>query len=692
METDGSTEAEAEGEAVKTMIEKLLVANRGEIAVRIFRTCRRLGIPTVAVYSEADRHAPHVRSADEARLIGPAEAQHSYLDGSRIVGAAKAAGATAIHPGYGFLSENADFAELCSAAGIAFVGPHAKAIRDMGSKIRARRLCQEVGVPVIPGYDSDEQDSKRLVKAATKIGFPIMIKASAGGGGRGIRIVSEVAEFQAALEIAQREALSTFKSDEMIVEKHIARARHIEVQVVGDKHGNVIHLFDRDCSIQRRHQKIIEEAPAPRISQEQRDELYGCALKLARAIGYDSAGTMEFLLDCDSGEIYFLEMNTRLQVEHPVTEAVTGLDLVELQLVVAAGEPLPISQSEVTMRGCAIEARVNAEEPAKDFQPATGPVRHYREPQTEGIRVDSGITEQSIVTPHYDSLLAKVVASGSTRESARRRLASALSQMVVAGVENNLDYLRDIVTHSAFQEADLSTGFLPTHLTGWKPALSSDKNEAKAAAVAFVLGLETSRNQRGEGSPWHRSGPWRLLGSAGHEGWTDLVLKGSDSELHSVRLTGHNGEYKLKDGGNIETLRAWSEGGMLCVELDGALKKYTPHVADRTIWLTGPGHRQTFHVIPREELTQQAREADLSKASDLIAPWPGLITEVPVKPGDEVQRGDELVVMEAMKMFHHLRAEEAGTVEAVHCKPQQSVMTSDLLIEFVKEPQEPAEA
>ena len=691
METEGWTEAKTEGEAVKTMIEKLLVANRGEIAVRIFRTCRRLGIPTVAVYSEADRHTPHVRSADEARLIGPAEAQRSYLDGSKIVAAAKAAGATAIHPGYGFLSENADFADLCSDAGVIFVGPHAKAIRDMGSKIQARRLCQEVGVPVIPGYDSDEQDSKRLVKAATKIGFPIMIKASAGGGGRGIRIVSELAEFQATLEIAQREALSTFKSDQMIVEKHIARARHIEVQVVGDKHGNVIHLFDRDCSIQRRHQKIIEEAPAPHISQEQRDELYGSALKLAQAIGYDSAGTMEFLLDCDSGEIYFLEMNTRLQVEHPVTEAVTGLDLVELQLVVAAGEALPISQSEVTMRGCAIEARVNAEEPAKDFQPATGPVRDYREPQdthTDGVRVDSGIAEQSVVTPHYDSLLAKVIAYGGTRESARRRLSSALSQMVVAGVETNLDYLGDIVTHSAFQVADLSTGFLPTHLTGWKPALSSDKSEVAAAAVAFVLGLETSRNQRGGGSPWHRSGPWRLLDSAGHAGWTDLVLKSADNELHSVRLTGQDGDYRLDDGENIEGLRAWSEGDVLCLEIDGALKKYTPHVADRTIWLTGPGHRHTFHVVPREELTQQAREADLSKASDLIAPWPGLITEVPVKPGDHVQRGDELIVMEAMKMFHHLRAEEAGTIAAVHCRPQQSVMTSDLLIEFEKEPEE----
>jgi len=415
------------------VFESVLIANRGEIAVRIIRTCRRLGIRAIAVHSEADRDALHVRLADAAYAIGPAESARSYLDAGAIVAAARRAGAAAIHPGYGFLAESEALIAACEDAGIAFVGPHREAIRAMGSKIAAKAIAVQAGVPVVPGYHRDDQRDATLIAAAERIGFPLLIKASAGGGGRGMRSVAGAEEFPAALAQARAEALAGFGDDRVLLEKLVAAPRHLEVQLAGDRHGNLVHLFERECSIQRNHQKIVEEAPAAFLSAAQRAALYRHALALGRAIGYDSLGTVEFLLDHDSGELYFLEMNTRLQVEHPVTEYVTGLDLVEWQLRSAAGEPLPRAQEQIACTGWAMEARLNAEDPAQGYRPATGRIERYREPAGAGVRIDSGVGEGASIGPHYDSLLAKVIAGGDDREQARRRLLAALEDFVLLG-------------------------------------------------------------------------------------------------------------------------------------------------------------------------------------------------------------------------------------------------------------------
>ncbi|MCA9513179.1 MAG: ATP-grasp domain-containing protein, partial [Myxococcales bacterium] len=452
------------------MFRSVLIANRGEIAVRVARACRRLGIESVAVFSDADRDALHVEVADRAVHIGPARATESYLVGERLLDAAKRAGADAVHPGYGFLSENADFADACAASGLVFVGPHAEAIRQMGSKALARRIAREHGVACVPGYDGDDASPERLRAAAREVGFPVMIKASAGGGGRGIRIVESEADFDKALEAAKREAAGAFGDDRLIVERYVRAPRHLEVQVVGDRHGHVVHLHDRECSVQRRHQKLVEEAPAPRLGDAQRQHLHESALRLARAIGYDNAGTVEFVFDDEAGEAYFLEMNTRLQVEHPVTEMVTGLDLVELQLRSAAGEPLPIAQRDVAVEGAAIEVRVNAEDPEKKFLPRTGRIDHIAFPPAvdaagapSGVRVETGVRSGSEISPYYDSLIAKVVAHGASRDEAVARLVRALDETVCFGPANNLGFLRQVVDSAPFRAAALTTHFLEQH-------------------------------------------------------------------------------------------------------------------------------------------------------------------------------------------------------------------------------------
>ena len=490
---------------------KLLVANRGEIAVRIFRTCRALGIRTVAVYSEADRGARHVREADEAVAIGPAEALRSYLSTDALLGAARETGAEAIHPGYGFLSQNGDFADAVAAAGIAFVGPPGAVHRLMGDKQAARRRMAAAGVPVLPGYDGDDQRDATLAAEAGRVGFPVLLKPARGGGGKGMRVVRAAGELATALAASRREALAAFGSDFMLLERFVERSRHVEVQVMADARGAVIHLGERECSIQRRHQKVVEETPSPALDAESRRELCAAGVQAARAVGYQSAGTVEFLMAPD-GRFYFLEMNTRLQVEHPVTEAVTGLDIVRLQIEVAAGQPLALRQEEVRSSGHAIECRVYAEDPSRDDLPSPGRVLELVEPAGPGIRVDSGLARGDAVTVHYDPLLAKLVAWGASRGEAIRVMRGALAQAVVLGVATNLARLRAIVAHPAFAAGELDTGFIEAHA----PELRTPDAPPPlaVAALALALALRLGRGRRTPPDPWQSLGPWRLGGSA----------------------------------------------------------------------------------------------------------------------------------------------------------------------------------
>ena len=485
------------------MFESVLIANRGEIACRIIRTCRRLGIRTIAVYSAADAGALHVAMADESHPIGPAEAANSYLRPELIIAAALAHRASAIHPGYGFLSERVELAELCVANGIVWVGPSPRCIAAMGSKIEAKRLAASYGVPSVPGYHGEDQSPERLRAEADAVGYPVLIKASAGGGGRGMRRVDAAERFGEELATAKAEAMAAFGDDRVLLERLIARPRHLEVQLAGDKHGHVIHLFERDCSIQRNYQKLVEETPAPHLPDDVRQKLLDAAVRLGSAIGYDSLGTAEFILEAEESEPYFLEMNTRLQVEHPVTEAVTGIDLVELQLRIAAGEPLPIGQDEVVARGAAIELRINAEDPAAGFRPQLGTIARYAAPEGPGLRVDSGVREGSAVTPYYDSLLLKLIAHAPTREAAVARLDAGLRQLVVLGVGTTQGFLRDVVRHPAFSGV-LTTRFIAAAFgDGWSPAPPSDGllgAVAIAAARHAAAGIETAA-----------PGPWGTL-------------------------------------------------------------------------------------------------------------------------------------------------------------------------------------
>jgi len=493
------------------LFRKLLIANRGEIAVRVARTCRVLGIPSVAVYSEADRGALHTRETDEAIPIGPAEAARSYLSIDAILDAARRAGADAVHPGYGFLSQNGDFADALAGAGLVFIGPPGSVHRAMGDKKGARRLMAAAGVPVVPGYDGDDQQDERLRTEAARIGWPVMIKPSRGGGGKGMRVVTRAEDFPSALAASRREARAGFGDDVMVLERFVERSRHVEVQVLGDSHGSVLHLLERECSIQRRHQKVVEETPSPALSPEMRSALCAAGVAAAHAASYVNAGTVEFLLD-PQGRFYFLEMNTRLQVEHPVTEAVTGLDLVRLQLQVAAGQPLAFGQDRVRGQGHALECRLYAEDPENDDLPSPGRILHLAEPAGPGIRFDSGIAAGSEVTVHYDPLLAKVVTWGRDREESIQRMASALERTAVLGVVTNLGRLRAILAHAAFREGALDTGFIEEHLDEVSPH-DCPPLEAIAAALT-ALRLERRPSVGGVAArvpePWENLGPWRI--------------------------------------------------------------------------------------------------------------------------------------------------------------------------------------
>ena len=661
------------------MFRTILIANRGEIACRVMRTAQRLGIRTVAVYSDADRDALHVRLADEARRIGPPAARESYLNGEAIIRAARESGAEAIHPGYGFLSENQAFARACATAGIVFIGPSPDAIAAMGDKSAAKRLMEGAGVPLVPGYHGEGQDPKMLAWEAGRIGFPVLIKASAGGGGKGMRIVRRDAEFADALASCQREAKSSFGDERVLVERYLERPRHIEVQVFGDSQGNVVHLFERDCSVQRRHQKVLEEAPAPGMTDSRRREMGEAAVAAAKAIHYSGAGTVEFIAEQD-GRFYFMEMNTRLQVEHPVTEMITGLDLVEWQLRVAAGEPLPRKQQELAIRGHAIEARIYAEDPGRGFLPSTGRLAHLSFPlQSPAVRVDTGVETGAVITPHYDPMLAKLIAWGEDRGAALARLRAALAQCEVAGVTTNVEFLGRVVASRAFAAGELDTGLIERNRDALFPVEIPASDEALATAALAELLLERDgarQRARASGdphSPWHEVDGWRLNQESHH----DFAFSSGESTYPvTVRFLAEG--QRVAIGGREYALDGeYLADGELLIRLDGRSFKARA-LRDGTDWhvFTDGGYQR---LALRGEL--EGLDVDAGGGS-LAAPMPGKIVAVMVKPGDKVEKGAPLVILEAMKMEHTIAAPAHGVVKEVHYAAGEQVLEGAELIAF----------
>jgi 3-methylcrotonyl-CoA carboxylase alpha subunit len=662
------------------MFNRILIANRGEITCRIARTARRLGIRTVAVYSEADAGARHVAEADEAHLLGAAPARDSYLRAERIIEIATTSRSEAIHPGYGFLSENAEFAAACEEAGIAFIGPSADAIRAMGSKSAAKRLMERAGIPVVPGYQDEDQDQATLQQAADNIGYPLLIKASAGGGGKGMRIVHRPQEFAAALASAKREALSAFGDDRVLMERYLTRARHIEIQVFADSQGNVLHLFERDCSVQRRHQKIIEEAPAPGMTRERRRAMGEAAVAAARAIGYTNAGTVEFIADQD-GKFYFMEMNTRLQVEHAVTEMITGLDLVEWQIRVAAGEPLPLRQDDLSLSGHAIEARIYAEDPQKNFLPSTGRISHLRLPDPSAqVRVDTGVREGDEISIYYDPLIAKLIVWDEDRRAALRRLRNALVDFQVVGVMTNLQLLSSLAAHPAFANAEPDTDLVARHrdelLPEAKPA--SDAILAVATLAELMrIDSEAARIAARSGdpySPWHRRDGWRLNEDNHHT----LLFRDEGGE---TKIVAHyrKGHYLLQlPGGPMLASGEQDSMGDILANLGGArVRASVVRQGDElTVMLGTACHRLTLYDPLLEAMEQDG------PGGRLDAPMPGTIIEVLVKEGDTVERGAPLLILEAMKMEHTIAAPVPGTVKSIHFQRGEQVMEGMELIDF----------
>ncbi|MBK0398036.1 acetyl/propionyl/methylcrotonyl-CoA carboxylase subunit alpha [Limibaculum sp. M0105] len=645
------------------MFRKILIANRGEIAVRIARTARAMGIATVAVHSDADADAQHVLACDEAVRIGPAPVAESYLKAERILAAARDTGAEAIHPGYGFLSENPGFAEAVEAAGLVFIGPPASAIRAMGLKDASKRLMEDAGVPVTPGYHGDDQDPAFLAEQAARIGFPVLIKAAAGGGGKGMRRVDDPAQFAEALARAKSEAASSFGNETVLIEKYILNPRHIEVQVFADAHGNIVHLYERDCSAQRRHQKVIEEAPAPGMTPEVRAAMTRAATRAAEAVGYRGAGTVEFIVD-GSGALrpdgfWFMEMNTRLQVEHPVTEAVTGLDLVEWQLRVAAGEPLPLAQDQIPLNGHAVEARIYAEDPARDFMPQTGRLSMLRFPG--GARVDTGVAEGDTVTPHYDPMIAKVITAAPDRAGAFGQLADALAATEARGCVTNIAFLGALAT-----DEDMLAGRIDTGLIARRIDPLTARPEAGALdlgiAAAAITGMMAPRQMTG----WRAWGPGRSF----------VIMTAGDERL-TVALTPEDGGLRAETPLGAVGFRLSPLGGTLWQVTSGeGTRRVHVHLADEVVTLASAGRRLTF---ARDNPLVSGSE-DPGGGDHIAAPLPGLVKSVAVAPGDTVTAGQAVAVMEAMKMEHTLLAPRDGTVAEVAAKAGEQVAEGALLI------------
>jgi 3-methylcrotonyl-CoA carboxylase alpha subunit len=662
------------------VFDAVLIANRGEIACRIIRTLKRLGIGAITVYSDADRDARHVALADRAIRLGPAPASESYLRVDAILRAAARTGAQAIHPGYGFLAENAGFARACREAGLTFIGPSPEAIEIMGTKDRAKAAAAAAAVPLLPGHQGEPQDGASLLAVARELGFPVLLKAVAGGGGKGMRVVRRPDDFAAALEGARREAAAAFGDERMLLERYLMAPRHIEVQVFGDQHGQVVHLFERDCSVQRRHQKVIEEAPAPGLSGDQRRGLGATAVRLAQAIGYTNAGTVECLLDRD-GTFYFMEMNTRLQVEHPVTEMITGLDLVEWQLRVAAGEPLPLAQEDLTCSGHAIEARLYAEDPERGFLPSTGTLAHLRLPEpTEAIRIETGVAAGERISPFYDPMLAKVVAWGPDRASALRRLRAALGATEIVGAASNLEFLARVMSHQAFAAGPVATAFVEENAADLLAPVPPADDRILATACLWLLcrrRQEAATTTVASGdpfSPWHRVDGWRL-NDVGHQ--TLRLRRAGEPVEIDAQAVGAGWRLRI-EGRELFGSAALTADGRLAVELEGVRSRASIVAQGDQLHVFTPGGR--YQV---ERIDPLAIAGSEDEAGDVLsAPMPGKIVRQLVAAGDRVQRGAPLLVLEAMKMEHTIIAPRDGRVVAVRYAENEQVEEGAILLDF----------
>jgi 3-methylcrotonyl-CoA carboxylase alpha subunit len=653
------------------MFSKILIANRGEIACRVAATAQRLGVRTVAVYADADAQAAHVQACDEAVHIGGNAPRDSYLQWQRILEAALKTGAQAIHPGYGFLSENADFANACAQAGLVFIGPSSASIQAMGLKAASKQLMEKAGVPLVPGYHGADQDPQMLAQAAQRIGFPVLIKASAGGGGKGMRIVQQAADFAEALASCQREARSSFGDEAVLIEKYVQRPRHIEIQVFGDQQGHLIHLHERDCSVQRRHQKVLEESPAPGLSDALRERMGAAAVAAAKAVNYVGAGTVEFIVEqTEQGmDFFFMEMNTRLQVEHPVTEAVTGLDLVEWQLRIAAGEPLPLTQDQVKVQGHAIEARICAESPDNDFLPATGHLTVLRSPTAQrfslgDVRLDSGVREGDDISPHYDSMIAKLIVHGDTREQALARLDQALSQLHIVGVANNVAFVRHVLRSKSFALAQLDTALIEREKAVLFKQQSLPTPMLIAASVAALLQGEQS-HQTGWQDPWSRTDGWCLQG---HN--TRRFDFQHGEEKHLAALTTHShGPAQLLINGQVHSFSAHWQGHTCDMLWGGQRWRAHAYLVQGSVHVfADAGNGVVQWVDPLAHVVQ-----DAAAGGNLSAPMPGKLLSFAVKVGDTVAAGQALAVMEAMKMEHTVASPAAGTVAELLFAPGDQV-------------------
>ncbi len=665
------------------MFKKILIANRGEIACRVARTARRMGVQTVAVYSDADAGAPHVRACDEAVHIGPAAAAESYLRAEKILNAVTQTGAEAVHPGYGFLSENANFAGALEKAGLVFIGPAAKTIRAMGSKSAAKDLMEAANVPTTPGYQGADQSLSTFKREAKRIGYPVLLKATAGGGGKGMRLVEKEGDLEEALKSAQREARSAFGDDRFLIEKYIARARHVEVQIFGDGRGNIVHMFERDCSVQRRHQKIIEEAPAPKMPPAVRKRLLEAAIEAGRAVDYRGAGTVEFLYD--GGEnVYFMEMNTRLQVEHPVSEMITSLDFVEWQLRIAAGEGLPLAQEEIKEHGHAFEARLYAENPAQSFAPSIGTLTTLRLPDG-AARIDSGVEEGQSITPYYDPMIAKIITHGATRAEALGAMRAALAATRVAGLETNAAFLSALASASDFIAGDVSTRFIDDHYDAL-----FETSEAGPAIWAAAALWKRNKSATGEHDPWPALTGFRLnrphheILWIEHQGAPAILRLSRQGDEFAATLEPDAAAASRREGHAIEPPVEFSfsgnigaDGVMRLSVADETLDAFAaPHGEALRIWM-GARHWDVVFPDPLQGIA-----AHHSSEGSLTAPMPGVVTLLSANPGDAVEAGAPLLVMEAMKMEHAIKAPYDGVVKAYRFAPGDQVKDGDLLVDF----------
>ncbi|XP_073837377.1 methylcrotonoyl-CoA carboxylase 1 [Musca autumnalis] len=668
-------------------INKILIANRGEIACRVIKTARKLGVRTVAVYSDPDEKSLHTQYADEAYRVGEAASASSYLRGDRIIEIAKKAGCQAIHPGYGFLSESVEFAELCQKEGVIFMGPPSSAIRDMGIKSTSKHIMDAAGVPIINGYHGEDQSDERLQKEAQKIGFPLMIKAVRGGGGKGMRIAMKPEEFMDALNSARTESQKSFGDSSVLLERYVRSPRHVEVQVFADHYGNAVYLWERDCSVQRRHQKIIEEAPAPGLSEELRRELGEAAVRAAKAVGYVGAGTVEFIMDKEDLSFHFMEMNTRLQVEHPISEMITGTDLVEWQIRIAAGEPLPVTQEQITRKGHAFEARIYAENPRGGFLPGAGPLRYLATPQASDlVRVETGVREGDEVSVHYDPMIAKLVVWGENRSQALNSLIARLREYHITGLETNINFLIDLASHPEFQSGNVHTGFIDQHFDTLFPPVEISDNELCKAALSLVFNeLQASQtNAPSNNDPFAASPNLRLN--------YDLIrkyqLKANDKTYQvNVKFNGETIEIQI-DNGSWYTVKAdrIMDGDRLKIRSNIAdnISTYNAYIDESEVTLFLDNGKLSFELVQPKFLNTAVDQMG-NAGSKVVAPMPGVLEKVLVKPGDKVKKGDNLAVLIAMKMEHILKAPKDAVIKSIGGAEGSNVAKGAAVITFEEE-------